>query len=79
MIFSDAGALRGGHNPQRVTLTAQFLAQLQPLVNQITWLNPVPRQRWLGTAAKIATLVPMFELDRSGFQGAIDVLRGYRS
>ncbi|MDY7012512.1 MAG: hypothetical protein SVX43_02730 [Cyanobacteriota bacterium] len=77
MIFSDAGALRGGLSPKRIALTAAFLEKLRPQVRYLVWLNPMPRDRWAGTTAgEIARLVPMFEVSRSGFQQAIDVLRG---
>ncbi|BAY43398.1 VWA containing CoxE family protein [Scytonema sp. HK-05] len=77
LVFSDAGAARGGLNPERVEVTAQFLEQLREQVRHIAWLNPMPRYRWLGTTAgQIARLVPMFELSRQGFHNAISVLRG---
>lgn len=77
MIFSDAGAARGGWNQERIDLTKQFLEQLQQRIRYITWLNPMPKSRWeVTTAGEIASLVPMFELSRQGLQGAIGVLRG---
>lgn len=77
MIFSDAGALRGGFSPQRIQLTLDFLARLQPRVRYLAWLNPIPNERWQGTTAgEIARLVPMFGINRSEFQQAIDFLRG---
>ncbi|MEH1892074.1 MAG: hypothetical protein V7K92_22360, partial [Nostoc sp.] len=43
----------------------------------IAWLNPMATERWFGTTAgEIARLMPMFEVSRQGFDGAIDVLRG---
>jgi uncharacterized protein with von Willebrand factor type A (vWA) domain len=77
LIFSDAGAARGGLNPERVAVTTQFLEQLRQQVPHIAWLNPMPRYRWFGTTAhQIARLVPMFELSRQGFHNAISMLRG---
>ena len=77
LIFSDAGAARGGLNSRRVKLTKQFLYQLQQKFRYIAWLNPMPCVRWAGTTAEeIAHLVPMFEVNRQGFQGAINTLRG---
>lgn len=77
LIFSDAGAARGGLNPERVDLTVAFLHQLKQKIRYISWLNPLPRSRWLGTTAgEIARFVPMFEVSRAGLDGAIDVLRG---
>ncbi len=77
LIFSDAGAARGGFNPERIDLTGAFVKQLKQYVRYITWLNPMPRSRWLGTTAgEIAHLIPMYEVNRQGMQDAIDVLRG---
>ncbi|NEP20239.1 MAG: hypothetical protein F6J97_25700 [Leptolyngbya sp. SIO4C1] len=77
MIFSDAGAARGRYNTVRVEMTQAFLAELQPCVRHIVWLNPVPQQRWARTSAiDIAQSVPMFEFSHRGFQSAIQVLRG---
>ncbi len=77
LIFSDAGAARGGWNQERIDLTQQFLQQLKQRVRYVAWLNPMPKSRWDSTSAgEIASLVPMFELSRQGLQGAISVLRG---
>ena len=78
LIFSDAGALRGGLSSKRIKLTADFLEQLRQQVNYLAWLNPMPYSRWKGTSAgEIARLVPMFEVSSQGFQETINVLRGY--
>ncbi|MEH2367639.1 hypothetical protein [Nostoc sp.] len=77
LIFSDAGAARGGFNPERIDLTGAFVKQLKQYVRYIAWLNPMPRSRWLGTTSgEIAHLIPMYEVNRRGMQDAIDVLRG---
>jgi len=77
LIFSDGGAARGGHSPDRVELTDKFLEQLKTKVRYIAWLNPMPKSRWEGTTAgEIARMVPMFAVSRSGLQSAINVLRG---
>jgi uncharacterized protein with von Willebrand factor type A (vWA) domain len=77
LIFSDAGAARGGFSSRRRRLTKFFLKELRQYVRNITWLNPVPRHRWETTTAdEIAALVPMFEVNRQEFYRAIDVLRG---
>jgi uncharacterized protein len=79
LIFSDAGAARGGYNAERIRQTEEFLNQLRPQVRHVTWLNPMPNTRWAGTTAnEIARLVPMFEVSRRGLDDAIDVLRGRR-
>ena len=77
LIFSDAGAARGGLNLERAKLTATFLQQLNQQVRDVAWLNPVPKPRWAtSTAREIARHVPMFEATRPGLDGAIDALRG---
>jgi uncharacterized protein len=77
LIISDAGAARGSYNPERIELTLNFLDRLQLHFRYIVWLNPMPRSYWSSTtAATIALKFPMFEFSRSGFDGAIDALRG---
>lgn len=77
LIFSDAGAARGGLSRERIELTEEFLLEVRKKVRYIAWLNPMSRQRWQGTSAeKVAQLVPMFEMTRRGLQAAINVLRG---
>jgi uncharacterized protein with von Willebrand factor type A (vWA) domain len=77
LIFSDAGAARGGYSEERIELTAGFLNQIKTKVRYIAWLNPMPKSRWEGTTAgEVAKLVPMFELTQRGLQNAITLLRG---
>lgn len=78
LIFSDAGAVREGFNPERHRLTKIFLERLRKQVRNVAWLNPMPRLRWVNTTAQeIAHLVPMFEINRQGLDSAIGVLRGH--
>jgi uncharacterized protein with von Willebrand factor type A (vWA) domain len=78
LIFSDAGALRGGFNRRRVAATKYFLGQLQEKVRRLVWLNPLLQERWEGTTAEaIAQVLPMHPASYQGFQMAIAVLRGY--
>ena len=77
LIFSDAGAARGGYNRKRVEFTEKFIRQLKTKIRYIAWLNPLPKNRWNNTSAgAISRVVPMFEMSRSGLQQAINVLRG---
>lgn len=77
LIFSDAGAARGGYSEERIELTEKFIRQFQQRLRYMAWLNPVPQERWgKTTAGQIANLIPMFECDRLGLKNAIKVLRG---
>lgn len=81
LIFSDAGAARGGWNETRIHNTAFFVYQLQAHgIEHIAWLNPMPRARWLestnNSARAIHQFVPMFSIDQRGIREAVDVLRG---
>lgn len=77
LIFSDAGAARGGFSLERAELTATFLRQLKEHTRYTAWLNPMPQQRWAAsTAGEIALHVPMLEATRPGLDEAIDALRG---
>jgi uncharacterized protein len=77
LIFSDAGAARGGMSLERAELTTTFLRQLKQQVRYVAWLNPMPQSRWAtSTAREIALHVPMFEATRQGLDEAIDALRG---
>lgn len=77
LIFSDAGAARGGLELPRIEQTRQFVNAMRQGVRRLAWLNPLPQARWANTsAAEIARFVPMFELSRRGMDTAIEVLRG---
>lgn len=77
LIFSDAGAARGGINENRVLATQNFLSYVGKRVRNVVWLNPLPESRWFGTTAEsIATQVSMVEANRAGIASAISVLRG---
>jgi uncharacterized protein len=77
LIFSDAGAARGGLNLDRIRWTRLFLNSLRLQFRYLVWLNPVPRSRWSGTTANILSdFVPMFDVSRKGLDNAISVLRG---
>lgn len=79
LIFSDAGAARGFYNQERVNWTYYFLTRLRRVARQITWLNPMPANRWTNTtAAAIESFVPMFPFDHQGLHLAVGVLRGQR-
>jgi uncharacterized protein with von Willebrand factor type A (vWA) domain len=77
LVFSDAGAARGGRSLDRALETADFLRLLRRQISRIAWINPMPKSRWTRTtAADIAEDVAMFELSKRGFRDAILALRG---
>jgi uncharacterized protein with von Willebrand factor type A (vWA) domain len=82
LVVSDAGAVRGFHNRDRVAQTQEFFAAARPTWQPIAWVNPMPRQRWSETTAeRIArtSSVAMFEFNEDGLTFAVDVLRGKRT
>jgi hypothetical protein len=79
LVYSDAGAARGGMDPVRVERTAALVGLLDRATPNVAWLNPVPRERWAGTTAGAIlerTGVAMFPLDRLGLERAVDRMRG---
>lgn len=79
LLYSDAGAARGGRDAERARRTAELLEVLRRATPNVAWLNPVPAERWRGTTADLVrrrTGVPMFPLDPGGLRGAVDHLRG---
>lgn len=77
MIISDAGAARGYRNRERNRQTTRFLNTIKRHTSLVAWLNPMPKKRWLGSSAQIiARKTQMFQLDRTNFDYAIDMVRG---
>ncbi|MFZ0546042.1 MAG: hypothetical protein WAM60_11420 [Candidatus Promineifilaceae bacterium] len=80
IIVSDGGAARGFYNQERLNWTYYFLLRLRRVARHVTWLNPMPANRWPGTtAAAIETFVPMFALDQQGLQRSVGILRGLKN
>lgn len=76
LIYSDAGASRRTINPQRIIETRKFIQRLKKRINSMVWLNPIPKNRWTNTSAKlIQTLVPMFECTEIEVGAAIKTLK----
>lgn len=77
LIVSDAGAARGYRRRDRIRVTTEFLMQIQQRTHLLSWLNPMPKERWESTsAAVISHLVWMEPLSEDGMGNAIDVVRG---
>ncbi|WP_077000517.1 VWA domain-containing protein [Variovorax sp. KK3] len=78
LVVSDAGAARGRAEAGRVQDSLAFVKALRRRAPSVVWLNPVPRPLWAHTsAAQLARHVPMFALDRTGIQLAVNALRGH--
>jgi uncharacterized protein len=77
LIVSDGGAARGNRRIERIRATTKFLANLRTYTNLVSWLNPVPQERWESTSAELlAYIVPMEVMNEDGFKIAIDLVRG---
>jgi uncharacterized protein with von Willebrand factor type A (vWA) domain len=80
-MVSDAGAVAGSRDRERVARVRRFVAAVRDEWSPIAWLNPLPRERWKGTsAAHIARLktVSMYQFSDDGLIQAVDFLRGKR-
>ncbi len=77
IIVSDAGAARCRRSIERIEATEEMLFRLRQSTPHIAWLNPWRESRWQKSSAQfIARLVPMFSMDKIGFNAAIKVVRG---
>ncbi len=77
MVISDAGALRGTYDAERLIDAVSFARAARRRAHRLVWLNPVLHEEWQGsTAGEIRRHLPMFTLDRAGLTGAVNVLRG---
>ena len=79
MIVSDGGAARGNRDPVRVQKTVAVLEKIRAFTSHIAWLNPMPTSRWPRSSAeeiRVRSRVPMFPLERTGLDRAVDAMRG---
>jgi uncharacterized protein len=80
IVIGDGGAARGWADRERVRSTRRFVHMARDASWwPIAWLNPMPRQRWLGSpSSQIAAIlgIAMFELTEDGLVAAVDHLRG---
>lgn len=80
VIVSDAGAARRTYSTARIDATRRFLGQARQHTHLVSWLNPMPEDRWPATSAHmIARDIAMFPMEPQGFSGLIDVARGQLS
>ena len=78
LIISDAGAARGYYDSMRVEDSQTFVQILNNYTYLSAWLNPMPKYRWrVTTAEDIASMIPMFPLNREGLHDAVNILRGH--
>jgi len=76
LVVSDAGAARRSYSQARIEATERFLARVRQHTSLVSWLNPLPEERWPSTSAyKIARRVPMVTLNSHGLIRAIDMAR----
>ena len=74
MIVSEAGAMSPFYEDDRVRQTGLFLAKVLPCVREVLWLNPLPKERWVGTTAESIQLAMggrMMSLAIGDWQGLI--------
>lgn len=77
LIVSDAGAARQSRRLMRIQATTEALFALRCHTPLLVWLNPLPRERWVGTSAEIiARRILMKPMDREGLHQAIHAARG---
>jgi uncharacterized protein with von Willebrand factor type A (vWA) domain len=79
LVIGDAGAARGNFDSARAAQTGRFISAVRRHTPHIAWLNPMPRERWVGTTAAAIVEncdVAMFEFGPAGLDSAVDVLRG---
>ncbi|GBF81154.1 hypothetical protein [Aphanothece sacrum] len=76
IIFSDGGAAKGHYSLKRWEATQKFIAKIRSQVHSLCWLNPLPESYWKGTTAQEIneTIIPMFPLDKKGFNDVIKQL-----
>ena len=64
VVFSDAGAARGGWNEKRIKRTHHFLVNLKESSSIVCWVNPMPMTRWKGSSAgAISCLIGMESIE----------------
>lgn len=74
-IVSDAGAARGYRRLERIEDTTEALYKIKQLTNQIVWLNPMPKKRWVSTSAQIIShLISMYQMNNDGLSNAINYI-----
>ncbi len=82
LIISDAGVKPEKSEVQieRIIETQEMFFKLSSITPLIAWLNPWPKERWKNTAADtIASIIPMFEITKTGFLDSIKTLQGKTS
>lgn len=76
VIISDAGALRGTRCEERIRVSKEAISEIYRRSPHVIWLNPMPRERWVGTSAEaIAEEVPMFSLSLQDVVLGVNALR----
>ena len=72
IIFSDAGAYESILDSECLSNWMIFLELIRKKVKAVTWINPLPEQRWEGTMGdSLSFLVPMVPFNIEGIKKAI--------
>lgn len=72
IIFSQAGIYRSEANNETLQYWWLCLSTIQRHIPAITWLNPLPTERWKGTiAASLELIVKMVPFDPAGLSKAV--------
>lgn len=77
VVVGDAGAARRAYSRRQTDCLRAFLQMVRNYTYRYAWINPLPRDRWPTTnATEVASMIPMYPLDREGLIDAVDILRG---
>ena len=75
-IFSDGQVGRGEMDHEFTLSVNSLLEQIKQRSSHVLWLNPFPKERWMGTAALYISLVcPMMALTEKGINKLPDLLK----
>lgn len=72
IIFSDGGAYKQELDHEGLLIWWQFLGMASKQVSAVTWLNPLPKDRWEGSmAGYLSHIAPMVSFDHKGIRLAV--------
>jgi|GEM_PF-843470 len=72
VIISDGDAASGRYLSSNVDCSVSLFEELQRYSNHVFWLNPLPKDKWLGSSAFYSSLfIDMIGLDKSEFVSSL--------